>query len=162
MTSHAATVEVPAHDLHRLLLSFRAALESGKFPPGTWMHAVDYDWSFERLADILDQYRAANGWHLDPRTRCQRTAVYQWPDASAPARWVSVRGGSHGGRARHLTAGTHAADPGRDGLTQRALCGFRFTVADVVKKPSAVYRPCEVCERERQLQGVAVEEPVSR
>jgi hypothetical protein len=142
MTGEKATVEVPAHDLHRLLLAFRIAIASGA-KPGGWTHAADWDLSFERLADILDTHHAATGITPDRRTRCQRTSVYNWPDITGQPRPVHVRSP----RQRHL------AVPG----TYRALCGFRFTAADIVGRPGAAYRACQECERERRLQDLTTE-----
>jgi hypothetical protein len=75
--NETATVEVSVADLHRLLLAFRAALTSGALPPGTWIHAEDWDWSFE----------------------------YAWPDIDGPARWVNIRDSGQA-RGQHLTTGS--------------------------------------------------------
>ena len=148
MTGNRQTVEVPAHDLHRLLLAFRMAVTEGP-PSDGWTHAAD--WSFERLADILDSYYASIPGHgIDPRTRCQHNSAYKWPSITGPARWIYVRT-----RERHLII--HDQHRAHLGL-YRALCGFRIAEEDIVKRPRAEYRPCEVCEREQRMQGVDIEE----
>lgn len=151
------TVTVSAHDLHRLLLQFRAEVERGAREPGTWQHAVDYDRSFERLADAIDARYAAMGQEPDPRTRCNHeNLVYAWPDNSLPFAWVSIRNGSAdgqtSGRLRHLVP---HGDPARE---WKALCGFRFVAEDVARRPSSPYPDCGVCLRERRLCGIPVQE----
>ena len=150
MINHVPTIEVPAHDLHRLLLAFRAAIESGAKPDG-WAHAADWDWSFERLSDILDAQRIASGHQADPRTRCQHTSAYTWPPVNGPAQWICIRA-SKGSAERHLVIEDARRHP-----LGRAVCGFRFADEDIVKRPRAAYRPCGLCEREQRLQGIEVQ-----
>jgi hypothetical protein len=148
------TVKVSAHDLHRLLLEFRAQIERGKHAPGGylggWHHAVDYDRSFERLADIVDAHLVAAGDEPDPRTRCQQdNPVYRWPDSPQSVTWTDVESGAiigdAGPRLRHL-----AAADGRGRFT--TLCGFTFVDEDIAE-PGVSYRRCGVCVREQRLRG---------
>lgn len=146
------TVKVLAHDLHRLLLEFRAQVERGDRPPGGrrggWHHAVDYDKSFERLADTIDVHLKAAGCPPDPRTRCQHdNPVYSWPESPRSVAWINVSAGPVSGdtgpRLRHLAAS--------DTFTRfKALCGFTFVNEDIAG-PDAGYRRCGVCVREQQL-----------
>ena len=138
-------VKVSAHDLHRLLLEFRAQLKHGDHrPAGYWHHAVDYDKSFERLADIIDARLIAAGLGPDSRTRCQHdNPVYGWPDGPVAVTWVNIRSP----RLRHLAGG-------EDRLQRfKALCGLTFVDEDMVDRPSAPYQRCDVCLREQRLRG---------
>jgi hypothetical protein len=156
---NSETVRVPARDLHRLLLEFRAQVERGNREPGGylggWHHGVDYDRAFERLADVVDAYLATGGEGPDPRTRCQHdNPVYVWPATPPPMEWINVEAGSIAGdigpRLRHLAAA--------DGSTWRwkTLCGFTFADDDIPERPEVPYRRCGVCAREQQLRSVVV------
>jgi hypothetical protein len=145
----ADTVRVSRHALWRLLLMFRDLTERGS--QRVWVHNVDYDISFERLADILDEANAQLGTKPDPRTRCKHgEPVYEWPSACV-ARWTNVRAGRAlnpelGGKLSHLASA--------DGMhSYRALCGFTFADEDVAKRPAQDYPRCATCERELQLCG---------
>ena len=148
------TVRVDAHDLHRLLLEFRAQLERHERPVsyrGGWQHACDYDKSFERLADIIDANLATDGDGPDPRTRCRRDLpVYDWPEDPGPLAWVHVTAGSMDGqtrpRLRHLV-------PAEGPRRYRTLCGFRFATEDVATSGGR-YPRCVVCARERRVRGL--------
>lgn len=144
-------VTVSAHDLHRLLLQFRAELERRGARPGGWHHAGDWDESFERLADVIDARLLAKGGGRDTRTRCHHDSpVYVWPDDSSVT-WVSLRRGSAhtSARLRHLVP---QGDPVRRWKT---LCGFHFIEEDLVKRPGSLYPQCETCEREQWLRGIS-------
>jgi len=152
------TVRVQVRDLHRLLLEFRAQLERSRGPvsyKGGWHHGVDYDRSFERLADIIDACLAAGGCEPDPRTRCQHGRIYRWPADPESVTWVNVSAGSFAGdidpRLRHLAAPGDQLAGAHESYT--ALCGFTFVGEDIA---SIGYRRCGVCVRERRLRGVPI------
>lgn len=155
------TVRVQVHDLHRLLLEFRRQLERGSKTAhsyrGSWQHAVDYDNSFERLADLVDAHLVAAGCEPDPRTRCNHdNPVYTWPEDSGPVAWVSVTAGSIDGwtgpRLQHLAREADARGQ------WKALCGFTFHEDDIATDPRPGYRRCGVCKREQRLRGVSVDD----
>lgn len=151
------TVRVSRHDLARLLLMFRAELERGGHHR-PWLHMVDYDLSFERLADAVQHADAifypANGVRYggpDWRMRCKPEPAYQWPDrapyngadpAVVKVREIPLDGGRRRDRGTHYV--TWDDHPGG-----RTLCGYSFAREEgqaVTGEPD-----CRVCLRERAL-----------
>lgn len=130
------TVRVSRHDLARLLLQFRAM--QGAEPPGSWSHMRDYDVSFERLADAVDS--GADG-PPDNRMRCDRSAVYAWPD-HPPYRAVRLRAPRYGSHYAHRERG--ATDIGA------ALCGFWFAWSGDGAKVIDGEPSCRECVRENR------------
>lgn len=156
------TVRVSRHDLARLLLQFRAELErSGR--PRDWMHMVDYDTSFERLADAVDhgtaifydapQYRRESWREPDDRMRCKLTDTYVWPegrgyaDETPPVERITEVTWGGARRAR----GTHYVAAG--GPVPETLCGFRYSSAEGRRVRAGTPPDCPVCLRERALIG---------
>lgn len=150
-------VKVRAHDLHRLLLEFRAQLERHERPVtyrGGWIHGRDYDRSFERLADIVDTWLKAGGEGPDSRTRCQPGhPVYEWPVDPGPMAWVVVTAGAAfgdiGPRLRHLAAG-----PTGPQAEYQSLCGFKFVDEDIASS-GTTYKRCTVCAREQRVRDLS-------
>lgn len=141
------TVRVRQHDLARLLLMFRSLTQERG--PGAWAHMVDYDRSFERLADAVDaagQLRDGSRWKgPDLRMRCTTTeAVYRWPrgapyDGGTASTWNVTGYGSHA-----------TCDEGEKLPT--ALCGFSWSEEEGQR---AIGLPdCLECRREVQLGSV--------
>lgn len=139
----SGTVTVQTWDLYRLLLTFRSLAEaSGR----EWSHMVDYDQSFERLADAVEADRRKP----DPRTRCNHTSsCYLWPQVRE-VQPVNVRSASLAGTPGRLQHLAYRAGE-RDGRLYHALCGFGFAQEDTVKKPTTPYPLCPVCDRESKL-----------
>src|SRR5215475_5818764 len=141
-------VRVQAHDLHRLLLEFRTQIER-QTPAAngpTWAHGRDFDRSFERLADVIDDWLAAGGDEPDSRTRCKPGhPAYEWRDKAGSLTWVAVREGGvtgdPGPRLRHLV---------RESRRNETLCAFHFADEDITQA-GGPYRPCRECEREQRL-----------
>ncbi|MFD5819350.1 hypothetical protein [Streptomyces sp. NPDC127038] len=139
------TVRVGQHDLARLLLMFRSLVREQE--PGSWDHMRDYDVSFERLADAVDdaaKARQGADWKgPDLRMRCTTTEpVYTWPDSApydggTPVTW-SVAG-----------YGSHAAS-GEEGQRSRmSPCGFSWAQGEGRRVDGLP--DCLECRREVQL-----------
>lgn len=135
-------ISVRIHDLDRLLLEWRATIEADT--SARWTHGADYDLSFERLADILDE---ATG--VDERRRCKHgEPCYVWPEPVSVQAY-NVRNSpatSATAKLRHLAAS-------QGGSIYNALCGFMFTGDDVTWNPARKYPDCRTCERELGLRG---------
>lgn len=143
------TVTVYTADLHRLLLAFREATELHPNPRDRWVHMHDWDVSFERLADLIEEACEEE----DERIRCNRTdSCYDWREDFEDVMPVNVKNGSLSGTPPRLL---HLAERG-DGAwaLYDALCGMSFVDDDVTKKPKADYPPCSVCAREARLRGI--------
>lgn len=141
------TVRVRRQDLGRLLLEFRAELERDAHSRG-WSHMLDYDMSFERLADAVDYaQKTAFGWAPDRRMRCNRSEVYVWPDGAPyngrPVDAVRVRAAD-----THQEYGSHYV-PRSDSRFPRALCGFGFAPEE--GKRITGLPTCRECVREHEL-----------
>jgi hypothetical protein len=145
-------VTVGAHDLARLLIMFRGLLEGE--PPPEWDHEVDYDLSFERLADVLE---AAEG-RADPRYRCREgEAPYRWPEPRT-VRLVPVKAGSMTGLPPRLVhMAEYAPDAARP--TVVAVCGMLFADLDVPRRWPDGYRRCPGCWRAAGRLGNVTVEP---
>lgn len=111
------TVRVRRYDLWRLLLAFRDLTE--RQAPRTWSHMLDYDISFERLADAVDaanQTFSGPEWRgPDYRMRCSLAVAYVWPE-DAPYDAVQLTAVRVAGYGSHYVA--DPTDP------CRGLCGF--------------------------------------
>jgi hypothetical protein len=149
------TVRVSRHDLARLLLQFREELE--KRGDRAWLHMVDYDKSFERLADAVDYGRAPfaalNQMTYegpDYRMRCKRSPVYGWhehyaPDASQPVEAVRLRA------ARYGSHYAYRENRGGEYSSGIALCGFSFAWKEDGAKLIEGEPSCRECVREKAL-----------
>ncbi|MEU9019169.1 hypothetical protein [Actinomadura sp. NPDC048394] len=137
------TVRVRRYDLWRLLLAFRDLTE--RQAPRTWSHMLDYDISFERLADAVDaanQTLSGPEWRgPDYRMRCSLAAAYVWPE-DAPydaGRVTAVRVVGYGS---HYVADLL-------GPELRALCGLGYAAEEgktITGEPT-----CPECRRELAL-----------
>lgn len=153
------TVRVSVRDLHRLLLEFRHLLENAdQSACQEWGHMVDYDQSFERLADAVDagsrlgaKYPGSD--EPDLRTRCKDHPVYSWPASpetyGGPVKVEAFRvSGGYG--VHYMTMGD-----GTPGSFPTALCGFWCTPEEARRTKAAP--DCSVCVREAEIMG-----PVAR
>lgn len=89
-TQAATTVEVGRRDLARMMLMLRGSLERSEHDPPRWnrkwIHGLDYDRSFEALADAVEVVAGPN-----PRLRCKgRHQLYQFEDYSTTRPITSV------------------------------------------------------------------------
>jgi hypothetical protein len=143
------TVRVSRHDLWRLLRQFREELEGT--PGRGWAHMRDYDVSFERLADAIDEANAQLGRSQSPddRMRCSRGPAYTWPD----------HGPYNGEDVQTVTVQDESPDRGPRAATSHyairdghgfwtALCRLQFTdaVSGAGREPA-----CRECSREKRL-----------
>lgn len=135
------TVRVPVSALARLLLQFRTELESRATEGGRWRHMHDYDKDFERLADAVDVARQGRG-KPDPRLRCKRTPVYEWPERGTEIQAVRIAGGY----------GTHYVAVG--GKRKQALCGLWFTSGEARRVAGSP--ECAVCLREAEYVSATI------
>jgi hypothetical protein len=137
------TMRVRRDDLWRLILAFRNLLET-QDKPG-WSHMQDWDLSFERLADAVDDAnKVFSGNGPDYRMRCDLSPVYRWPEGAPydgqPVTAVKVRDPYD-----RRDYGSHY----RRGRTNETLCGFRFAPEEgkrITGEPG-----CRECRRELAL-----------
>lgn len=141
------TVRVSPDDMGRLLVEFRSAVRRGHHGYlGGWHHMVDFDLSFERLADAVDAARRP-GLPPADRMRCEHEDPYVWP--SVPK-----------GALEHIVVKrrpdecslslVHTAWGLDDEGLYRSLCGLHLGVPEdgqVTKKATT----CVVCNREERL-----------
>ena len=139
------TVRVGQHDLARLLLMFRSLVREQE--PGSWEHMVDYDLSFERLADAVDAAAGARQgarWEgPDLRMRCTTTEpVYDWPEGGLYNGGTTVTWNVPG-------YGSHATSDDFEERSPTALCGFSWAEGEV--RIVSGLPDCLECRREVQL-----------
>jgi len=155
------TVRVSRHDLYRALLILRDGIEGFEHQP--WHHEADYDCSFERLADVVEDATAlayARNHHHpglpDRRLRCQaECSAYVFHKRPEP-RWClnSVHGWMDGSSSQV----THASYSESAGWYS-TICGKKYVSADLTPVSrggsGGRHRPfalelvtCRVCLRE--------------